>query len=153
MELDSRDSLFVFSKASFWNPTFVYFLNCLPKLLRLSRFVLLDESESWTPLGREHGEDSFCLCACVGETFFLCFSVSTTSCGWASTWDLDKPPCMRGLRSSGEVYPGPFVMSLNPWADCSLPNPRLMGIGGITFLELVLSCPCSIHANWTSSHN
>jgi len=71
--------VFVFSKASFWNPTFVYFLNCLPNLLRLSWFVLMDESESWTPLfgssslGREHGKIVFAYVHVWGTLFFFVF--------------------------------------------------------------------------------
>lgn len=44
-------------------------------------------------LGREYRKRVFAYVHVWGD-FFLCFSVSTTACGWASTWDLDKSPCV-----------------------------------------------------------
>lgn len=121
----------LFSLCFFLKPTFfVTFQIKLPTSLRLSRSVWWMNQSLELLWQRTQGSDSL-PCVHVGR-LFLCFSVSTTSCGWASTWDLDKP-----MHAWAEVIwgglPRTICHGLNPWADCSLPNPRLMGIRGITF--------------------
>ena len=116
--------VFVFSKASFWNPTFVYFLNCLPNLLRLSWFVLMDESESWTPLfgssslGREHGKIVFAYVHVWGTLFFFVFLsqpqaagepapgtlTSLHACG-KKAYSLESPITHMALKGRGLLGP------------------------------------------------
>lgn len=98
-------------------------------------------------LGRELRKIVFAYVRVWGAFLFsFVFLSQPQPVGEPSTWDLDKPLCVHRLRSPREFFPVSFVMSPNSRADRSFPNPRLMEIGGITFLEPALSYLSMFHS-------